>query len=398
VERGLGESLCDIRRLHPINMRVVPVILGVCVSLGGYYALSALDPDRYPATVAHLAETPEAQIGLYREALRRDPGSPYRWADLADVVFLSGDAAQARDLYGRAIRLAPGIPQIAVRAANFHFLDGEPEKGLRESARALRMVEAFDSVLFRSFDRLAGDAAAVLKEIGSDERSSQAYTRHLIAARQLDQAAVAWKWCRDHGFADDRMTSSYVDTLLREKQYTEASRAWVSYLGAKRGDYPSPNLIYNGSFEKELSGAALDWRIVPSQKFETSQDGSVARDGKVSLRIQFQGDENVSYSNVVQAVVVSPGKYRFQAWVKVSAITTNEGPQFQIYDPQSPGRMDVRVGPFVGSSEWIRVEQGISVGPDTHLVILRVLRQPSLKFDNKVSGTVWIDGVSLARQ
>lgn len=396
-------------------MRLAPVILGVCVSLGGYFALSALEPDRYPGRVAHLAETPEQTIALYREALRRDPGSPYRWADLADALYLAGKGPEARRLYDGAIRLAPGIPQIvaraanfhrlapgipqiAVRAANFHFLEHRPEEGLRQAARALRMVEAFDAVLFRSFDRLVGNAAAVLREIGGDPRSSIAYTRHLISTSQPDEARVAWQWCRDQGFADDALTSSFLNLLIRERRYAEASQAWTQYLGSHRGDYPSPNLLYNGSFEREPTGAVLDWRIVPSDKFETSLDTSVAKEGRVSLRIRFKGEENVAYSNAGQTVLVTPGKYRFEAWIKTDSITTNEGPQYQIYDPADPGRLNVRVGPFVGSTDWTKAEADITVGSDTHLIHMRVLREPSIKFDNKVSGTVWIDGAKLLRR
>jgi hypothetical protein len=381
-----------------MRSRLIPIVLGACIGAGGYYALSALNPEQYPARVAHLAENPEDGIALYREALRRDPGSPYRWADLADALFLAGEEEEAQRLYAEAVKQAPGIPQIAVRAANFHFLGGRPEEGLREAARALRMVEAFDAILFRTFDRMIPDATKVLREIGSDERSTYAYTRHLVATNQIDTAALAWKFSRERGYLDDRLTASYVDILLREKRYTDAAAAWVAYLGASRGDYPSPNLMYNGSFEREPTGAALDWRITPSEKFETARDERVAREGKFSLRIRFLGEENVSYANVLQSVVISPGKYLFRAWVKTDSITTNEGPQFQIYDPKNRAKMDVRVGPFVGTTDWIGVEGTITVPSDTHLAVVRVLRQPSFKFDNKVSGTVWLDGISLVRQ
>lgn len=379
-------------------MRFAPVLLGLGLALGGYLALSALDPGGAPARTAHLAERAETRIALYSEALRRDPGSPYRWADLADALFLAGNSTIPRHLYEGAARRAPHVPHIAVRAANFHFLDNRPADGLREAARALRIADAFDASLFRSFDQMIGDPAAVLKEIGTDRRSSYAYTRHLIATQQIDAAGIAWSWSRDRGFADDRLAASYIDLLLRDKQSRQAAAAWVSYLGDRRGDYPSPNLVYNGSFEREPTGAALDWRIAPSGRFETSLDSSVARDGKTSLRIQFQGGENVSYSHLAQSVVAAPGQYRFQVWVKTDSITTNEGPQFQIYDPANPTRLDVRIGPFLGSSDWQKVEQAISVAGGTDLIVLRVLRQPSRKFDSKVSGTVWVDAVSLVRQ
>jgi hypothetical protein len=40
---------------------------------------------------------------------------------------------------------------------------------------------------------------------------------------------------------------------------------------------------------------------------------------------------------------------------------------------------------------------GFEVRPATRVVEVRVVRTPSLKFDNKLGGTVWIDGLVLRR-
>ena len=39
----------------------------------------------------------------------------------------------------------------------------------------------------------------------------------------------------------------------------------------------------------------------------------------------------------------------------------------------------------------------ICVPRETRLLELHVIRQPTWKFDNKISGTAWIDGVKLVR-
>jgi hypothetical protein len=41
------------------------------------------------------------------------------------------------------------------------------------------------------------------------------------------------------------------------------------------------------------------------------------------------------------------------------------------------------------------VEQVVRVGAASHLVTVQVVRQASMKFDNKIRGTAWVDDVAL---
>lgn len=257
----------------------------------------------------------------------------------------------------------PPRAQIWARAANFHFGIDEPDLGLRYSARALQLAPAFDAVVFTTLDRLVRDPHAVLAQIGGDGRACRAYAGHLMEIDNVDSAETAWTWCFRHGFNDRTLTVSYINALLRNHRYGEAQQSWSAYLGTDRGDYPSPNLISNGGFESEPSDCPLDWRITPSGQFETARDFTVVHGGKASLRIGFQGSANVYYTNTVQLTPATPGKYHFRAWIKTEGITTNQGPEFQIYDSENPSRLDVRAGPFLETTPWTRVDRSFTV-PD----------------------------------
>jgi hypothetical protein len=50
---------------------------------------------------------------------------------------------------------------------------------------------------------------------------------------------------------------------------------------------------------------------------------------------------------------------------------------------------------FIGTNPWSEVSHEIVVPPETRLLRIEVIRQLSMKFDNKVSGTAWIDDVKL---
>jgi hypothetical protein len=51
---------------------------------------------------------------------------------------------------------------------------------------------------------------------------------------------------------------------------------------------------------------------------------------------------------------------------------------------------------LTGTHDWTKLEQVFVVSPQTKLIRIVVVRQPSWKFDNKISGSFWIDTVKLA--
>jgi hypothetical protein len=111
--------------------------------------------------------------------------------------------------------------------------------------------------------------------------------------------------------------------------------------------------------------------------------------------MRFQTEENLNYSNFSQTAYVRPGRVRFRAYVRTSGITTDKGVGFQIFDPESSARLNVFTEQFTGTSDWQSVEKTFVVPGNTKALTVQVIRQPSMKFDYKIRGTVWIDDVSL---
>jgi hypothetical protein len=44
---------------------------------------------------------------------------------------------------------------------------------------------------------------------------------------------------------------------------------------------------------------------------------------------------------------------------------------------------------------WTKVEKDFDVTGDAAIVRVEILREPSLKFDNKIVGTAWIDSIKI---
>jgi hypothetical protein len=336
------------------------------------------------------------KLASLKEALRQDSASPYRWCDLADGFLEEGQNQEARYCFDEARALGPNIPPIWLRAMFFYLQGQETAAALDSSARVLKVVPDYDEVIFNYYDRFVPTVAEVLPHLGDNGRAGQAYFIHLLKSGTTEDAAITWAWLRDRSFAKDQLAVGYLDFLLRHRKSGEAVKVWASYLAARRGDYPDPNLIFNGDFENKPTGAALDWRITPIPGVDTDRDGRCARNGAYSLHMAFHGTENVDYRHTAQTVCVRPGEYCFRAFVRSRDLTTDEGLRFHIFDPESGTRLDVYTEQLTGTNDWTQLEKTLTVPPGANLVVVQLRRLPSEKFDNKIGGEAWVDAVSLS--
>jgi O-antigen ligase len=333
------------------------------------------------------------------EAVRRDPASPQRWCDLGEAMLRSGRVEQARLCFANALALGPNIPPVLLRAAHFYHDVGEHERALAQTSRVLEQTHAYDDVIFNWYREKKMPVAELLDDgLPGAPRVFQAYLRHSIRASKVDDATVAWTWLLAHRYADDRIAHEYVNFLYGDRRYEAAARSWAVYLGSRRNGYMESDWLFNGGFESDPSGTAFDWRMGNlNDDVEVALDGSVARSGARSLRVRFGGKENVSYSHTSETSSVTPGVYRFEAFIRAQDITTDRGIGFRIVDPEQSSRVDLRTELIAGTTDWKRIEQIVRVPHETRLLAVRVVRPRSLKFDSLIGGTAWIDDVSLAR-
>jgi hypothetical protein len=390
------------------------LLLLVCSWLGVMYTLETgsgeiAAPPRFQTPSAELEleaaelaarEGPQAagQVeALLREAVRRDPSSAYRWAALGEHYLVLDRTGQARRSMQRAAELGPNLPPILIRAANFHFAMDEPAAAMRYGRRILELIPDYDAVVFALYARMRIPVSQVLADgLPPARRAGVSYFRSLPEGAADGDLDTAWAWIGRRGWTDDALASEYVARLLARRDYARAVRTWAGHLGQRRGAYPEGNRLYNGGFEQEFTPAALDWKVRAADGATAMRESGIARAGAACLRVEFLGRTNVAYEHAGQTVVVEPGAYRFRAFIKTSGISTDQGVRFRIADPAAPARLEAITDGHTGSRDWIEVSRVIQVPPATRLVTVQVVRQASMKFDNKIRGTAWVDDVELA--
>jgi hypothetical protein len=214
-----------------------------------------------------------------------------------------------------------------------------------------------------------------------------------------DPALAAWK----------RMTAAnqpipiqsvfpLVDLLLTGNRGNDARQVWREALLASGNSTEAQNgdsLIFNGGFEYDAAGGGLDWRLAPLQGITYGYDTGVLHSGRRSLRINFDGSQNFYFEKVTQSVPVQPNtRYHFEGFIRTADLTTDNGIRFAIAFPGS-SQASIFLENLVGTNSWQAFSTDFTAAADVHTITVLLSRAPSRKFDNLLSGTVWVDDVSL---
>ena len=338
----------------------------------------------------------QQDLTIFRTVLQQDPQDPYRWADLGGGFLEAGQKEDARYCFGQVLVLAPHSANFLLQVADFYFQIGENQEALPITARILALIPDYDSIIFSEYIRSVDRAEDVLRlGLPASRRAAKSWLQFLIQAGRLDEAQRTWDWVVTHGYADNALAGEYVEFLIRQGHPDSAASAWAQHMGALADDYDKSTYLFNGDFESDPAQSPFDWNLARTEGVEVTRDCTTPGSGKCSLRISFAGTQNLGVAAASQLAFVRPGTYRFHALIRTEALTTDQGIRFRISDAEVAARLDEVFGQFTGSSPWSSVDHDFVVAPKTRLVRIEVIRQPSMKFDNKVDGTAWIDQLKL---
>jgi tetratricopeptide (TPR) repeat protein len=341
-------------------------------------------------------ENIQQAVTTFRAVLERDPQDPYRWVDLGEAFLKAGKKENARYCFGQVLVLAPHTAHFLLRVADFHFQIGENQLALPITARILGLVPDYDSVIFSDYIRSVDRTEDVFRfGLPEDRRAAKSWLQFLMQAGRLGDAQLTWEWAVGHGYADDALAGAYVGFLIRQGHPDSAASAWAQYMGPRADDYDKSTYLFNGDFESDPAQSPFDWNVARTEGVEVTRDCTTTSLGKCSLRISFAGTQNLSFAAASQLAFVRPGTYRFHAFIRTEALTTDQGIRFRISDAEARAGLDETFGQFTGSAPWLEVEHDLFVPSGTRLLQIQVIRQSSMKFDNKVSGTAWIDALKL---
>ena len=333
-------------------------------------------------------EGPQGAIELFRQALAADAAFTYRWSDLGEALAAAGQSDSARYCFLRSLKLAPDSPQIALRAANFELREQDIDSALQLGGTVLRLAPDYDDMVFSSWIRFAGEQDRILRTgIGSNPRAAEAFFHFLIRANDEARLAETWRWMDAHSYVTAPAARTWASWLLGRHRDQEAFLIWKRHI-ALNSSYGVSNWIDDSGFESPPAGEGFGWRIEPVAGVKAAIDPAVAHSGHASLRVEFDGSQNLDFHPVAQRVWLQPGRYRLTAWIRTSGLTTDQGLALSLLGISTPA--------LTGSHDWTNVGADVVVG-QAAAADVQVVRRRSWRFDAKPTGKIWIDDVELRR-
>ncbi|MFQ5777068.1 MAG: tetratricopeptide repeat protein [Terriglobia bacterium] len=363
---------------------------------------------RYHVALAQLMQySPEEAdaeeiIRLYEKATQLSPYQPSYWAALGGAYELAGRTEDAQRAYERANELFPNSPDMKWRLANFYLRTGKAREALSVLHSILLTNPEFQGQAFDLAWRATRDPDFILEVmIPPSTETLFPYLYYLVEKQQIDAATRVWEQlvALELDF-DGAAAFPYLDALIRHKHLEQLRQAW-SILGqrnlVRRAQHDgNSNLITNGDFETDILNGGLGWRVTPAEGAVVSVDNRNGFGGIRALQIRFEGKHNLDYRHISQYILVKPNtRYRFHGYMRVQGVTTDSGPRFQVYDAYDPAKLSLATQNLVGSTNWVPQQLEFRAGPHTRLLVVRVARPASRKFDNRITGSVWIDRLCL---
>ena len=388
----LGEtgSLADLRHALEID----PLNAELHRRLGIYDTFMA-DPPNTREGLAHLHRATELA-----------PLNALYQANLGSACESIGDRACADAAFNRLLVLDPMMPRYRWAVANYNLRADRADVAMTQFQRLIALSSGREYAE-RTFDvclRATGDPEAVFKSVlagGQDSQLSLAFVHYLSDHDQLDAARRVWTLIvqRSGPFAFSQ-ANDYLAHLLSLGRYQDALGVWrdlerLSAVERPKDDDPD-NLVFNGGLEAQPMNAGFDWHYAELPFLSFSFDDPSAYRGSRCLRLDFTVKRNDVYQPVYQVVPVEPGReYQLGAYVRSDRITSDTGPELRVFDPMHPENLDVSTETTVGTTPWHPISVSFRPGADTHFVMLAVRRQRSRNFPTEISGTFWVDAISI---
>jgi hypothetical protein len=195
-----------------------------------------------------------------------------------------------------------------------------------------------------------------------------------------------------------KLAFPYFQFLIEKQEVAAAQTAWQQLAGVNRSLQPylssRENLVVNGGFEENVLNGGFDWWYQSNPHAALAIDTSEFYNGTRSLSVTFDG-QNPADAGILQFVVVKPlTEYEFSAESRTEDIDSASGPRFAIVDAYTNASF-VLTDDLLGTNPWRLQQARFQTGPNTNLVLLKIVRQPA---EALIRGKLWIDDLRLVEK
>jgi len=340
----------------------------------------------------------DRSLHFLKKAIQYNPLEQQYWIQLARIFFRMEQKEASEKAMERAILVFPTGYQGRWVSGNLLLQQGAVEKAIPHFTYILTHYPNQAYLVYEVLRKTFDDPDFIFEEfVPKDPASTSQYLAYLYEMGSKESAKKVWQKKTLFGHKMGREeTLRHIEFLIGVADLREAFEFWKARLrqeGLPLG--PEGDLITNGGFEIDaILGGGFDWRVSRVPGAEVSIDPANRLEGGRSLKISFNGKENVDFHHVSQHVALKPDTdYVLRANLKSQGITTKSGLKMEM----------LGIGPsfykssesLIGDNDWKELEIVFRTPVQCRGGLVRFRRERTDKFDRLISGTIWIDRVSL---
>ncbi|MGH9572348.1 MAG: tetratricopeptide repeat protein [Candidatus Acidiferrales bacterium] len=356
--------------------------------LGRYYLLNFANPD-----------IPQS-ISDFQRAVKIDPFSENYWMDLATAYEAIGNISGTQDSYVEAYKAYPTSAIVAWNYGNFLLREGKQTQAYEQIQRAVRGDRNLLTLAISRVWHSNRDVNELLDHVIPPDVDSYFTALDFFSRLNELQAGLA-VWQRLVALKQPialARTYNFFSSLLHSEDNEDTLRVWndaASAAGKTGLIIQGESLVSDGLFENVFPNGGLGWRWQSQPGATIDFDNSTPNAKGRSVRLDFNGGVNANIQQPFQYVAVEPSRaYHFHASIRTSDISTESGMHFSVAGAFHGG-INLQSANLTGTNPWTNVDFDVNTTPDTHFLSVMLSRSPSKRFDNKLSGSVWIADVSL---
>ena len=339
-------------------------------------------------------------IESYRRSLEKDPTRALTWLALSKAYSSYGDQKRAEYAIRRAVFVDRANPKIVWEAGMFYLTEGQFQEAAHQFRHYLSLMPSDQENVCTMFHAAGAEPAFMLAQLLPPEyQFYNRYFRFLAAYKQNAALSEVWER-RTFWKPANEDYLEYCDFLVKSERLPEAQGVWTEFV---QRNYPgsvtrdSSNMIFNGNFEYPLQYGGFDWKIGNADGVEVFIDKDIKKSGRSSLAARFSGRTNPGIYIAQQVVVVEPKqRYRLLGQIRTDRLTTHNGILLEVLGQGSPS-VAARSEIVTGTTDWRPLELEFTTPAGCSLVKIGIKREQSQKFDNKISGEVWLDEFKMTK-
>lgn len=349
-----------------------------------------------------LPEKARATVKNFEKLIRLAPNDYRWWIELGRAREQLDDAEGSEKALKRAIELAPAYTYPHWQLGNFYLRQGRTDEAFAELKLAAENNAHYrEQVFYIVWEFFNGDPVQLEKIVGNSPQIQATLAKFYSSHQQPEASVRTWDSLTPEQQEENRPIGVLIMQTLYEKKYYRAAAHFVKVMG--RDPNAQVAHIQNGGFESPVKSYQppeypyFEWIVNDKDKIAFRQDTAQKREGKASLRMNFNSFTSAALLNVSQIVAVEPGaRYSLTFWVKTEDLKS-AGPPYVDVSGVNENRSFGTTAPFpTGTNDWQQMKIDFTVPDDIDGVFVRTVRQYCGE-NCPLVGTIWYDDFNLQK-